>query len=319
MRLSVVVPSFQRPAPLARCLDGLAGQTRVIDEVVVVARAPDAATHEVLRSASGPVRAAEVAAAGLLAAMQAGARAATGDVIAFTDDDAVARPDWAQRLTGHFADPTVGAVGGRDLIADETEGETRYFGRITRWGKLVGNQHLAIGDARPAEVLKGVNMAFRRPALALPVYLRGCGTQLHSEIPMCAWARTHGWQVVFDPELVVEHSPAPRPASDKRTRRRSRDVFDASFNLVFGIVSAHPERALPRAAYGLLIGDRLTPGLLRAAVAATQRDRDVVRVAPASIAGQAAALVALARGRRQCMLPVGEAPELRPDRPASPA
>jgi hypothetical protein len=89
-------------------------------------------------------------------------------------------------------------------------------------------------------------------------------------------------------------------------------VRDASFNLVFGIVSSYPELALRRATYGLLAGDGLTPGLVRTAVAAARRERDVVRIAPAALLGQTAALLAVARGRRQRMVPVGEAPELRP-------
>jgi len=311
VRLSVVIPTFRRPESLARCLEGMARQTRPLDEILVVARTDDAPTHDVLRSAPAPVRAVEVTEPGLLAAMQAGVCAAAGDVIAFTDDDAIARRDWAQGLEDHFADSSVGAVGGRDLIATETDGETTDVGRITRWGKLVGNQHLAVGPARSVDVLKGANMAFRRPALALPKDLRGRGTQIHSEIPMCAWARSHGWRVVFDPMLVVDHLPAPRPAGDKRARRAS-DVRDASFNLVFGIVSSYPELALRRATYGLLAGDRLTPGLVRTAVAAARRERDVVRIAPAALLGQTAALLAVARGRRQRMVPVGEAPQLRP-------
>ena len=233
MRLSVVVPTFQRPASLVHCLHGLACQARALDEILVVVRAGDAATHAVLRAASPPVRSVEVATPGLLAAMRAGAQAAAGDVIAFTDDDAVARPDWAQRLEDHFADPVVGAVGGRDLIAAETHGETGDVGRITGWGKLVGNQHLAVGSVRSVDVLKGVNMAFRRSALALPDHLRGRGSQVHSEIPMCAWTRSHGWRVVFDPELVIDHAPAPRTAGDERARR-AEDIRDSSFNLVSG-------------------------------------------------------------------------------------
>jgi len=297
----------------------MARQTRPLDEIFVVARADDAATHDLLRSALAPVRAVEVTEAGLLAAMQAGLAATAGDVIAFTDDDAVVRRDWAQRLEVHFADESVGAVGGRDLIAAETDGETADVGRITPWGKLVGNQHLAVGPARPVEVLKGVNMAFRRAALALPQGLRGRGSQTHSEISMCAWARSHGWRVVFDPALVVDHAPAPRLAGDRR-ERRARDVRDGSYNLVFGIVSSYPELALRRAAYGLLAGDRLTPGLARTAVAVARRERDVVRIAPAALLGQVAALTALARGRRQRMVPAADASAVTPgDRPRSPA
>ena len=307
MKLSAVVPSFRRPASLARCLDGMASQIRPLDEVLVVVRPDDIETQEAVRRATLPARPVDVSAPGLLAAMRTGARAATGDVIAFTDDDAVARPGWAAQLEAHFADADVGAVGGRDVIPGETDGETDDFGRITPWGALVGNQHLAAGPAQIVDVLKGVNMAFRRSALALPTELRGQGSQMHSEVAICAWAASRGWRIVFDPELIVDHAPAWRPSGDDQLRRR-RDARDASFNLVFGLISMRPELAGRRAVYGVLVGDALTPGLARTAAAAVRRERDVLRIAPAALWGQLAALTALTRGRRQRMVPVVDPP-----------
>lgn len=307
MKLSVVIPSYRRPASLVRCLDGLAQQTRPPDEVIVVARPDDAETLDVVRAARLPVAIAEVTTAGLLAAMRAGADAATGDVIAFTDDDAVARPDWAGRLEAHFADPAVGGAGGRDFIAEETEGETWDFGRITRWGRLVGNHHLAIGPPKPVDVLKGVNMAFRRAALALPTDLRGEGAQLHSEIAICGWASSRGWRLILDPEAIVDHTPAWRPAGDSR-RRRHHDTRDAAFNFVFGVMCTRPGIARRRAVYGVLIGDWLTPGIVRIAVALALRERGVLRIAPSALLGQLEAIAAFARGRRQQMVPVSGPP-----------
>ncbi len=50
---------------------------------------------------------------GLSGARNTGVRAcASTDVIAFLDDDAVAEPDWLERLASHYADPAVVGVGG---------------------------------------------------------------------------------------------------------------------------------------------------------------------------------------------------------------
>jgi glycosyltransferase involved in cell wall biosynthesis len=310
LRVSVVVPSYRRPESLARCLDGLARQDRAPDEVLVVARSDDDATHAVVHATrSHLIRSVDVTTPGALAAMRAGAGAATGDVIAFTDDDAVPRRDWVQRLEDLVAEPAVGAVGGRDVIPGETHRETADVGRITSWGRLVGNQHLAIGLARPVDVLKGVNIALRRAALALPCDVRGRGTQMHWEIAVCAWARARGWEVVFDPAVIVDHVPAPRPSGDKRAGGAA-DVRDASFNLVFAIATFYPALTWRRAVYGVLVGDRMTPGVLRAVVGAVRGEREVSRVAPAAVRGQAEALLALARGQRQRMVAVdpGDAP-----------
>ncbi|MGF6982009.1 GT2 family glycosyltransferase [Paraburkholderia atlantica] len=49
MKLTVLVPTYRRPADLARCLAALERQSRAPDEVIVVARVDDDATHACLR------------------------------------------------------------------------------------------------------------------------------------------------------------------------------------------------------------------------------------------------------------------------------
>ena len=48
MRISVVVPSYRRPDALARCLPALLAQERAADELIVVVRADDAETRQLL-------------------------------------------------------------------------------------------------------------------------------------------------------------------------------------------------------------------------------------------------------------------------------
>ena len=46
-----------------------------------------------------------------------GVSAATGNVIAFTDDDATAAPDWLEYLVEPYQQPSVAAVGGRRSLS----------------------------------------------------------------------------------------------------------------------------------------------------------------------------------------------------------
>ena len=88
--ITVVVPTRDRPEALARCLAALERQTAPALEIVVVDDG---------RGAVAPgVRIVRAGAGGPAAARNAGARAARGDVICFTDDDCTPAPDWAQQL-----------------------------------------------------------------------------------------------------------------------------------------------------------------------------------------------------------------------------
>jgi len=96
MKHTVIVPTYRRPHDLARCLQALTQQVSLPAEVIVVVRDQDADTWamlETLKSLSLPLKPVTVTVPGVIAAMNAGVAAATGDFIAFTDDDAAPHPD----------------------------------------------------------------------------------------------------------------------------------------------------------------------------------------------------------------------------------
>jgi cellulose synthase/poly-beta-1,6-N-acetylglucosamine synthase-like glycosyltransferase len=296
----VVVPTYRRPAELRRCLAGLARQSLSPAETIVVRRSGDEATRLALEeSPRSAVLDVLVSEPGVLAAMGAGATAASSDIIAFIDDDAVPRPEWLQRLARHFDDPEIGGVGGRDLIAgeDTPTGAAREVGTITRWGKLIGNHHLAAGAPREVMVLKAVGVAFRRQALALPRGLKGEGAQVHFEVGMSLSAHRRGWRLVYDPSALVDHEVAPRFDRDARNRPRPIAVRDAAYNLVSCLLAELPDLFWRRALYGLIVGDRDIPGVGRAVVALLRAERAVLRRFAPSVAGQVAALRCARRNR----------------------
>jgi len=114
---SVVVPTFQRPEGLARCLEALATQELPRDrfEVVVVDDgSPNPPREIVARFASAlNVRLIEQANAGPAAARNAGAAAARGELLAFTDDDCRPDPHWLRALDEMVARHPGCAIGGR--------------------------------------------------------------------------------------------------------------------------------------------------------------------------------------------------------------
>jgi hypothetical protein len=313
LTVTVIVPTFRRPDQLSQCLRGIAHQSRPPFETVVICRALDEVTNAYLSSNQVPihVRSVSVARPGVIEAMAAGLRVSKTPLVAFIDDDAIPRPDWLERLAATFGQPDVGGSGGRDLVGGslaQTEPCQDVVGLLTRWGRLRGNHHLGHGPARNVDVLKAVNCMYRTQAAAIPKNLRGTGAQVHFEVAMGLWAQSHGWRIVYDPDTLVDHFPGPRFDSDSRSQPAQSAVRDAAYNLTFIVASFSRSMAIRRTLFALAVGDRSSPGLLRALVALFQpSDRSVViaRTKPA-LQGTIQAAIDIVRGRRLEFYPTAE-------------
>jgi glycosyltransferase involved in cell wall biosynthesis len=301
--VTVIVPTYRRPDLLRRCLAGLSVQDHPLKAAIVVTRAEDELTADMLADPLPlSLQVVVVNQPGVLAAMAAGLAATRTPFIAFTDDDAVPRPDWVERLLGPFDDPSVGAVGGRDAIGgddNEYPPSAERVGLVSPWGRLVGNHHIGLGPARDVDVLKGVNCMYRRSAVAIPENLRGSGAQAHFEVAVGLRAKARGWRLVYDPSIVVDHYPGPRFDGDARLGTVGAAVFDAAYNLTLSVGSFSRGAAVRRTAYSLCVGDRSLPGIARAAtlVGKPGRRGGLVRLGSA-LRGNAEASLSLARGKR---------------------
>src|SRR5213593_4845830 len=99
---AVVIPTYDRPAELRRCLDSLAAQNYPRDrfEVIVVDDGSPTPAEEVVScyDPSLNLTLRRQARAGPAAARNVGATAARSRFLAFLDDDCRASPDWLQQL-----------------------------------------------------------------------------------------------------------------------------------------------------------------------------------------------------------------------------
>lgn len=272
--VSVIVPAYQRPLALARCLRALATQQRAPDEVIVVTREGDDATWTAARAVVFPARTRVelliVRAPGVIAAMQAGLDRATSDYIALTDDDAEPRADWIALLASALdADATLGGVGGRDWQPHE-RGDAHDVGRVQWFGRVIGRHHLGAGPARDVDVLKGVNCCFRARALravGFDARLRGDGAQVHWELATCLPMRRAGWRLRYDPAIAVEHHVAARSGADQvhRGAFAAAPYTDAVHNEAL-VLGEHVQGCAHRAFvwWSALAGTTSAPGLLAA-------------------------------------------------------
>ena len=118
--VSVVIPTRDRADLLVTCLDSVLAVRYPALEVVVVDNAPaDDSTRAVVRERFGDdprVRYVRLDRAGASHARNVGARLARGEIVAFTDDDALVDELWVAALVAGFADdPRIVCVTGLTL------------------------------------------------------------------------------------------------------------------------------------------------------------------------------------------------------------
>lgn len=166
---SVIVVSRGRPDALLRCLAGIEQLAADDFEVVVVSDAPglDALRRNDL---DRRVKSVPFGDPNISTARNHGLRQASGDVVAFIDDDSVPEPTWLSRLIAPFADAGVvaatGFVRGRNGISFQNRAR-----RVDRFGHHTA---LPMKDTQPrvfpsgpgdAVKTEGTNCAFRRARL----------------------------------------------------------------------------------------------------------------------------------------------------------
>jgi GT2 family glycosyltransferase len=278
LSIGVLICTYQRPADLARCLEGLKQQKREPDDVIIVRRDTDQATRKWLDARPVdllPVRIVVVTRPGIVAARNAGHDACRTDVLASIDDDVVPHREWLARMERHFqADPAVGGVGGRDHVHDGEKFDERLaptVGRLQWFGRPIGNHHLGYGPPRTVHNFKGANMAFRAEAMAgirFDTRLTGRKIEAHEDLAfsLAVWRR--GWKLIYDPAVLVYHyagRPDKRAYSAVGTAVEPAEIRDAAYNMVIALWEGlSPFRRLAFIIWSFLIGTKVEPGLAQA-------------------------------------------------------
>jgi GT2 family glycosyltransferase len=118
---SIIVPTYNRAAQLATCLEGLAQLDYPRDrfEVVVVDDGSETAPEPVVAPFRNRLNLTLLAQdhGGPSAARNAGAAVARGRYLAFTDDDCMPAPDWLRALEARFRTTPAQVIGGPTINA----------------------------------------------------------------------------------------------------------------------------------------------------------------------------------------------------------
>ncbi|HEU5261965.1 MAG TPA: glycosyltransferase [Gemmatimonadales bacterium] len=196
-RISVVVCTHNGGRTIRDCLEGLRALDYPDFEVIVV---DDGSTDTSAAIAQKyDVRLIRTPNHGLSHARNIGWRTASGEIIAYLDDDAYPDPHWLTYLAATFRSTSDAGVGGPN-IAPPGDGPIAECVAHAPGGPV----HVLLSD-REAEHIPGCNMAFRRAALEA---IGGFDEQFRiagDDVDVCWRLRHRGWRLGFSPSAVVWH------------------------------------------------------------------------------------------------------------------
>lgn len=156
--VSVVVCSYNGARTLAECLTSLSRLNYPSVEILLV---DDGSTDDtpIIAARFPAVRYIRQDNRGLSVARNVGAEAATGEIVAYTDDDCVVDEDWLLYLVRGLIDQDVDAIGGPNISPPSDAWTAQCVAASP------GNPSHVMLDDRRAEHVPGCNMAFRRDVL----------------------------------------------------------------------------------------------------------------------------------------------------------
>jgi len=197
-RVSVVVCAYNAERTMDACLASLEVLNYPDYEVIVVNDGSRDRTREIAESypycriINQPNR-------GLSIARNVGAEAATGEIVAYTDSDCVADPDWLLYLVDRMEAGGLAACGGPNFPPPEASLVPAAVAVAPG-----GPTHVLLSD-EVAEHIAGCNMAFRRETLLGlggfdPVY-RAAG----DDVDICWRFQDAGHVIGFSPAAMVWH------------------------------------------------------------------------------------------------------------------
>jgi GT2 family glycosyltransferase len=197
-RISVVLCTYRGVATLEQALTGLQRLDYPDYEVIVVNDGADPGVEAIARKF--PVQLINTPHQGLSVARNTGCQAATGQIVAYLDDDAWPDPHWLQYLAFTFATTDYAAVGGPNI----PPASSHSIGNVVLHAPG-GPVHVLLSDT-DAEHIPGCNMAFRKAALQS---MGGFDPQFRvagDDVDICWRFHDSGLKIGFNPGAMVWHN-----------------------------------------------------------------------------------------------------------------
>lgn len=216
MFITIVVCTRDRPAQLARCLATIQPQLDNRSELLVVGSAPSTDQERQMAQAVG-ARFVFEPRPGLDVARNRGIRQASGEIVAFVDDDVRLTDGWLATLRHAFQDASVACVTGRVLplaldTAVQQQFEARFsFDRGPKPIRFTAADNRPWFPIHPYHLGTGGNMAFRRDLFAQiglfdEALDAGTPTGGGGDLDIFRRLLLAGFTAVYQPALLVYHA-----------------------------------------------------------------------------------------------------------------
>jgi hypothetical protein len=219
LTVSVVICAYtqERWDELVDTIASVRGQSIPVADIVLVIDHSPRLQARAARELDGVTVIANRYAKGLCGARNTGIATASGDIVAFLDDDAAAAPDWLAALLAPYSDPAVLGVRGR-VVPDWRSGRPGWFPAEFDW--VVGCSYRGLPSGRaPVRNFIGANISLRRSLLlesgGFATSQGRIGTQppgyQEAELSMRVQRDYPGGLHLYEPGALVRHRvPASR-------------------------------------------------------------------------------------------------------------
>ncbi len=196
-RISVVVCTYNGARTIRDCFEALEKLDYPNYEVIVVNDGSTDATESIAKEF--PFRLISTHNRGLSHARNTGLHLATGEIVAYTDDDAYPDPHWLSYLADMFLTTSHAGIGGPNLPPPDDGWIAECVANAPG-----GPIHVLLDD-QTAEHIPGCNMAFRKACLEA---IGGFDPQFRAagdDVDICWRLQEKGWTLGFHSSALVWH------------------------------------------------------------------------------------------------------------------
>lgn len=227
VRISVVVPVYNREGFIVSCLESLLQQTLPAYEILIVDNQSTDRSYAIIEEwiTAHPgrfCRLLQEKTRGPSAARNCGVEAATGDIVAFTDSDCLTDVRWLEKLAAAYENETIGGTAGR-ILSDAPKNVIEKFSAVFTLrsppaARTYDHYEFSEGGFPSA------NLSFRREVF---VKAGGFEGEIYTEdYGLCAKVYRAGWKIRYTPEAIVYHC--------------HRSSLRGMMRQAFGIGKGHP-------------------------------------------------------------------------------